>query len=144
MTSQWFKSFERILANLRLVGHARARRLKTMRALMAAAGLGGLLLAPGLVSARVPYAKNQSTKSAANVPARSPSATSPMATTATDALDGQGGVCAVPGKAADDRKLGTAITWAETPDAAARAAFADKKLVFMIQVSGNFARQEFT
>jgi hypothetical protein len=43
-----------------------------------------------------------------------------------------------------DRKLGTAITWNPTPDAAWRAAKDDGKLVFMIQVSGNFARQEFT
>ncbi len=43
-----------------------------------------------------------------------------------------------------DPKLGTAITWMPTPDAASRAARDDDKLVFMIQVSGNFARQEFT
>ena len=43
-----------------------------------------------------------------------------------------------------DRKLGTAITWMPTPDAAWRAAVDEGKLVFMIQVSGNFARQEFT
>lgn len=43
-----------------------------------------------------------------------------------------------------DPKLGTAITWMPTPDAAWRAAKEDDKLVFMIQVSGNFARQEFT
>ena len=43
-----------------------------------------------------------------------------------------------------DGKLGTAITWMPTPDAAWRAAKEENKLVFMIQVSGNFARQEFT
>ena len=43
-----------------------------------------------------------------------------------------------------DRKLGTAITWAESPDAAWRDARDEGKLVFLIQVSGNFARQEFT
>lgn len=43
-----------------------------------------------------------------------------------------------------DRKLGTAITWAPSPDAAWRAARDEGKLVFLIQVSGNFARQEFT
>ncbi len=43
-----------------------------------------------------------------------------------------------------DRKLGTAITWAESPDAAWRNARDEGKLVFLIQVSGNFARQEFT
>ena len=43
-----------------------------------------------------------------------------------------------------DRKLGTAITWAESPDTAWRDARDEGKLVFLIQVSGNFARQEFT
>ncbi|HVW35848.1 MAG TPA: hypothetical protein VHB99_01045, partial [Pirellulales bacterium] len=43
-----------------------------------------------------------------------------------------------------DRKLGTAITWAQSPDAAWREARDEGKLVFLIQVSGNFARQEFT
>lgn len=43
-----------------------------------------------------------------------------------------------------DRKLGTAINWMSSPDAAGRAAVDEGKLVFMIQVSGNFARQEFT
>ena len=43
-----------------------------------------------------------------------------------------------------DSKLGTAITWAHSPDAAWRAAVDQGKLVFMIQVSGNFARPEFT
>lgn len=43
-----------------------------------------------------------------------------------------------------DRTLGTAITWMPSPDAAWRAAADQDKLVFMIQVSGNFARQEFT
>lgn len=48
------------------------------------------------------------------------------------------------GQPSQDRKLGTAITWMPTPDAASRAAADEGKLVFMIQVSGNFARQEFT
>lgn len=56
--------------------------------------------------------------------------------------------CSAPGsgeQATDaDRKLGTAITWMPTPDAAWHAAVDEGKLVFMIQVSGNFARQEFT
>lgn len=63
-----------------------------------------------------------------------------------------GAVCTKGGCASDDadaagegdRKLGTAITWMASPDAAWRAAVDESKLVFMIQVSGNFARQEFT
>ena len=56
--------------------------------------------------------------------------------------------CAAPGGgellSPADSKLGTAITWAPSPDAAWRAAVDQGKLVFMIQVSGNFARPEFT
>jgi hypothetical protein len=48
-------------------------------------------------------------------------------------------------QAADaDCKLGTAVSWMKSPDEAAKAAGDQDKLVFMIQVSGNFARQEFT
>ena len=43
-----------------------------------------------------------------------------------------------------DRKLGTEITWMTSPYAAWRAALDKDKLVLMIKVSGNFARQEFT
>lgn len=49
------------------------------------------------------------------------------------------------GQATDaDCKLGTAVTWMKSPDEAAKVASNQDKLVFMIQVSGNFARQEFT
>ena len=42
------------------------------------------------------------------------------------------------------RTLGTALEWAETPDQALQLAREQGKLVFLIQVSGNFAREEFT
>ncbi len=42
------------------------------------------------------------------------------------------------------QKLGTKIAWAENADAAAKPAVEQQKLVFLIQVSGNFAREEFT
>ena len=42
------------------------------------------------------------------------------------------------------QKLGTKIQWAESADAAAKPAVEQQKLVFLIQVSGNFAREEFT
>ena len=48
------------------------------------------------------------------------------------------------GPCEDDRKFGTTLSWAETPDAAAELAREQGKLVFLIQVSGNFAREEFT
>ncbi|HVA47843.1 MAG TPA: hypothetical protein VNH11_15855 [Pirellulales bacterium] len=57
------------------------------------------------------------------------------------------GTCSIVGAgrpASGDRTLGTAIHWMQSPDAASRLASEEGKLVFMIQVSGNFARQEFT
>ena len=42
------------------------------------------------------------------------------------------------------RKLGTAIDWADNAKQAAQLARQQNKLVFLIQVSGNFAREEFT
>ena len=41
-------------------------------------------------------------------------------------------------------KLGTTITWYDEPQVAARLAKEQGKLVFVIQISGNFAREEFT
>jgi hypothetical protein len=41
-------------------------------------------------------------------------------------------------------KLGTAIAWYDDAEVAARIAKEQGKLVFLIQVSGNFAREEFT
>jgi len=40
--------------------------------------------------------------------------------------------------------LGTSVHWVATPDEAGKLAEKEHKLVFLIQVSGNFARQEFT
>ncbi|MCH8924014.1 MAG: hypothetical protein IIA67_12800 [Planctomycetes bacterium] len=52
-------------------------------------------------------------------------------------------VC-VAGQCKNDRKFGTTLSWAETPGEAAQLAAQQGKLVFVIQVSGNFARDEFT
>lgn len=41
-------------------------------------------------------------------------------------------------------QLGTSITWHRRATDAARLARQEDKLVFLIQVSGNFAREEFT
>lgn len=43
-----------------------------------------------------------------------------------------------------DRKLSTALTWAESVDEAAQQAEQDEKLVFLIHVSGNFEMPGFT
>ncbi|MFQ5731713.1 MAG: hypothetical protein ACE5KM_07145 [Planctomycetaceae bacterium] len=40
--------------------------------------------------------------------------------------------------------LGTSLHWVAEPAKAARIAKRQGKLVFLIQVSGNFAREEFT
>ena len=42
------------------------------------------------------------------------------------------------------RSLGTALEWTSSPEAAFQLAKQAGKLVFLIQVSGNFAREEFT
>ena len=43
-----------------------------------------------------------------------------------------------------DNKYGTALEWAASPTAAAQLAKEQDKLVFVIHISGNFARPEFT
>ncbi|MCH8246472.1 MAG: hypothetical protein IH951_08700, partial [Bacteroidetes bacterium] len=40
--------------------------------------------------------------------------------------------------------LGTALMWAENVSAASSQARAEDKLIFLLHVSGNFAREEFT
>ena len=42
------------------------------------------------------------------------------------------------------KKLGTAITLYDKPEVAVRIAREQGKLVYVIQVSGNFSREEFT
>ena len=107
--------------------------IRSVRQLLAMLSLGGLLLAPS-----PSWAATRSKR-----PAKPPvdAATSTGATCLTG-TSSPGAEATQPTDA--DRKLGTAVTWMPTPDAAARAAVDENKLVFMIQVSGNFARQEFT
>jgi hypothetical protein len=52
--------------------------------------------------------------------------------------------CELKPKLKPARELGTAIHWEKTPDIAAQLAKEQGKLVFLLQVSGNFAREEFT
>ncbi|HLJ10307.1 MAG TPA: hypothetical protein VKU82_03920 [Planctomycetaceae bacterium] len=55
------------------------------------------------------------------------------------------GLCAaVPPLRNADRKLNTALAWNSSPEAAAAEARRDRKLVFLIHVSGNFAEPGFT
>jgi len=60
------------------------------------------------------------------------------------------GKCAVkqpgdcPGGKCLDRKFGTQITWTKTVEQASKLARDQNKMVFLIQISGNFELEEFT
>ena len=55
------------------------------------------------------------------------------------------GLCAAaPPLRTRDRKLNTALVWNSSPEAAAAEARHDRKLVFLLHVSGNFAEPGFT
>ncbi len=108
--------------------------VQAMRGLFATLSLGGLLLAPSPVWAATRSAKRPVKSAAA---AASPAGATCSTGDCSANADGKQ-------SSAVDNKLGTALTWMPTPDAASRAAVDQDKLVFMIQVSGNFARQEFT
>jgi hypothetical protein len=61
-----------------------------------------------------------------------------FATPEPESCQGTEAVCAA------NRSLGTAITWAKSPRAAAEQASREGKLVFLIHVSGNFEDPGFT
>jgi hypothetical protein len=108
--------------------------VKAVRQFLAVLSLGGLLLASPSA-----WAATRSAKRPLKSRPDAGTSTGPTCSTGTcsnNPADEQ------PSPA--DNRLGTAVNWMPTPDAAARAAAADDKLVFLIQVSGNFARQEFT
>lgn len=56
----------------------------------------------------------------------------------------ESGTCKVVLLKVADRKLGTALEWCSSPEAAAAQAEREGKLVFLIHVSGNFAQAGFT
>lgn len=63
--------------------------------------------------------------------------------------DCESGTCAkplgaLPSQSADDHKYGTTITWVDSPREAGKLAEAQHKLAFIIQLSGDFTRDEFT
>ena len=82
----------------------------------------------------------------AKVPPASAVAVEPFMEAAPDCAGGKCRVLAEdPGcDAAAGRRFGTLIEWAESPNEAARLAKRDGKLLMLLQVSGNFAREEFT
>ena len=100
----------------------------TIRNQLIATSLAGTLLFPALVAAAPPTGKLLAKNDPSGATCSSGACTTADGDQQPD----------------PDRKLGTAITWMDSPDAASRAAVEEGKLVFMIQVSGNFARQEFT
>ena len=98
---------------------------------------------------RTPYRSNPPASPPATSHASAPPAVSTSAPTPT-----ADGLCQNPAggpadlAAADplipDHHYGTALEWLDTPQAAGKEAAQQKKLVFLIQISGNFTRQEFT
>ena len=116
---------------------------------------GASLLAPATSYARVPYqsARQAQTKSQATTKT-SASETSANASIvsvpakATTASDCKSGTCARPTvlslATAGDHKYGTALTWGDTPRDAGKLAAAQNKLLFVIQISGDFTRDDFT
>ncbi|MGH7193647.1 MAG: hypothetical protein ACREJM_08960 [Candidatus Saccharimonadales bacterium] len=109
-----------------------------------------MLLSCGAALARTPYRSNPP----ASPPATSQTAASPALPSASTAAACADGLCQKPAAGltdlatadalAPDHRYGTALEWLDTPLAAGKEAAAEKKLVFLIQISGNFTRQEFT
>jgi hypothetical protein len=116
---------------------------------------GASLLAPATSYARVPYqsARQARTKSQATTKASATeaSASAPavsVSAKATAASECKSGTCVRPTglslAAAGDHKYGTALTWVDTPRDAGKLAAAQNKLVFVIQISGDFTHDDFT
>ncbi|HVC93319.1 MAG TPA: hypothetical protein VND64_06485 [Pirellulales bacterium] len=129
--------------------------------------LGLATLAPTVASARVPYrskplpaerpamqatattAGDREPESASSVaPSSGPStqrdADAPALPAGSDDHQATaGGACLAAG-ACGMPTLGTTVHWMPTPDDAGKLAEKEHKLLFLIQVSGNFAREGFT
>lgn len=110
---------------------------------------GATMLSPVAVEARVPY--RSAGQSETKAPAVAKTSDRPAATTkpATDAGSCESGTCARPQSglslaAADDHKYGTTVTWVDSPREAGKLAAEQHKLAFVIQLSGDFTRDEFT
>jgi len=125
--------------------------------------LGLVTLAPAVALARVPY---QSKPRPAGLSATQAASTTPSdpapksAAPATPNIKTVADTPALPPAGGDDQAtagdtcsatatsglptLGTTVHWVATLDEAGKLAEKERKLVFLIQVSGNFARQEFT
>jgi hypothetical protein len=118
--------------------------------LMLAAIAGGCLLAPATALARVPYqsaAKNTTAATSATAPSTPPVSIPKQASAAV--ADCTSGSCVRPATglglpAVDDHRYGTTIDWSDTPAAAGKLAAKESKLVFLIQLSGDFTNNEFT
>lgn len=112
----------------------------------AVGGIVSMLICANAALARTPYRSNPP----AQPPAISQSAATPASPSPSAPATCADGQCAKPPSgladlaSADDHRYGTALDWMDTPDLAAKTAAREQKLVFLIQISGNFTRQEFT
>jgi len=125
--------------------------------------LGLVTLAPTVALARVPYQSKARPAGPSATQAASTTPSDPAPKSATPPTPNSKTVAdtpALPPAGGDDQAtagdicsatvapslptLGTTVHWVATPDEAGKLAEKERKLVFLIQVSGNFARQEFT
>jgi len=124
-------------------------RFRLLRLVAEVAMLACVLTYSGAALARTPYRSNPP----ASPPATSYASASPAASTIAPAACADG-LCQKPAAGLSelatgepltpDHRYGTALEWVDTPQAAGKEAAQQKKLVFLIQISGNFTRQEFT
>jgi len=140
-------------------------RLKTMGRRLANrfVVLGLVTLAPAVALARVPYQSKPRPAAPSATQAASTTPSDPAPKSATPATPNTKTVAdtpAFPLAGGDDQAtagdtcsatatsglptLGTTVHWVATLDEAGKLAEKERKLVFLIQVSGNFARQDLT
>lgn len=110
---------------------------------------GAMMLCPAAVEARVPYRSAGQNKAKTSAVATTSSRSEDMPKAAAEAGSCESGSCLRPLggtslAAADDHKYGTAVTWVDSPREAGKLAAEQQKLVFVIQLSGDFTRDEFT
>ncbi len=124
-------------------------RLHSLRLAAAVATMAFMHMYCGAALARTPYRSNPP----ASPPAISHASASPAASTNAPATCAEGSCqkpiaglteLATADPLTSDHRYGTALDWLDTPQAAGKQADQQKKLVFLIQISGNFTRQEFT
>lgn len=124
-------------------------RFRLLRPAAAVAMLACMLTYSSVALARTPYRSNPpaaqpATSYATASPAASTIAPVPCADGSCQKLVAGLTELATAEPPTPDHRYGTALEWVDTPQAAGKQAEQQKKLVFLIQISGNFTRQEFT